>query len=198
MLDLVRSHVALELKGKLFDTLAAFCDGSELGGEVARLMWINLERYEVLPVRSAITTSGGWKKSRGVPAELEEIEAPARTYPATLSFIHLLNALVPFPPDNLGSGHRVPGIGPYVRFVVEDVLLKIDSREYADPAERWRITDAALEFVQKSLEGFDLSALAIGGQVSADAVQKLIQHPGFGVLLRVLVDSGTRDVLLGH
>ncbi|CAE6449212.1 unnamed protein product [Rhizoctonia solani] len=197
MLDLVRSHVALELKGKLFDTLAAFCDGSELGGEVARLMWINLERYEVLPVRSAITTSGGWKKSRGVPAELEEIEAPARTYPATLSFIHLLNALVPFPPDNLGSGHRVPGIGPYVRFVVEDVLLKIDSREYADPAERWRITDAALEFVQKSLEGFDLSALAIGGQVSADAVQKLIQHPGFGVLLRVLVDSGTRDVLLG-
>ncbi|CAE6442649.1 unnamed protein product [Rhizoctonia solani] len=196
MLDLVRSHVALELKGKLFDTLAAFCDGPELGGEVARLMWINLERYEVLPVRST-TTTGGWKKSRGVPAELEEIEAPARTYPATLSFLHLLNALVPSPPDNLGSGHRVLGTGPYVKFVIEDVLQKIDSREYADPAERWKITDAALQFVQKSLDGFDLGVLAIGGQASADVVQKLIQHPGFGVLLSVLVDSGTRDVLLG-
>ncbi|KAF8760740.1 Nucleoporin [Rhizoctonia solani] len=195
MLDLVRSPVALELKGKLFDTLAAFCDGPELGGEVARLMWVSLERYEVLPVRSTTTmTTGGWKKSRGVPAELEEIEAPARTYPATLSFLHLLNALVPFPPDNLGSGHRVVGTGPYVKFVVEDVLLKIDAREYADPSERWKVTDAALEFVQRSLDGFDLATLAIGGQ---DAVQKLVQHPGFGVLLRVLVDSATRDVLFG-
>ncbi|CAE6492429.1 unnamed protein product [Rhizoctonia solani] len=200
MLDLVRSHVALELKGKLFDTLAAFCDGPELGGEVAKLMWINLERYEVLPVRSTTSsTTAGWKKSRGVPAELEEIEAPARTYPATLSFLHLLNALVPFPPDNLGSGHRAPGTGPYVKFVMEDVLVKVDSREYVDPAERWKVVDAALAFVQASLDGFDLSALAAEAmqKLSSETVQKLIQHPGFGVLLRVLVDTATRDVLFG-
>ncbi|KAJ1300573.1 hypothetical protein OPQ81_002227 [Rhizoctonia solani] len=197
MLDLVRSHVALELKGKLFDTLAAFCDGPELGGEVARLMWASLERYEVLPVRATTTSSGaGWKKSRGVPAELDEIEAPARTYPATLSFLRLLNALVPFPPDNLGSGHRAPGTGPYVKFVLEDVLVKVDTREYGDPSERWKVMDAALEFVLRSLEGFDMSSLAGTGD-KADSVQKLVQHPGFGVLLRVLVDSPTRDVLFG-
>ncbi|KAG8726384.1 hypothetical protein FRC11_000246 [Ceratobasidium sp. 423] len=74
MLDLVRSHVALELKGKLFDTLAAFCNGPELGGEVARLMWASIEQSEVLPIRST-TTRGRWKENRGVPAELEEIEA---------------------------------------------------------------------------------------------------------------------------
>lgn len=32
MLDLVRAHVALELKGQIFDTLAAFCDTTTLTG----------------------------------------------------------------------------------------------------------------------------------------------------------------------
>ncbi|KEP47882.1 structural constituent of nuclear pore protein [Rhizoctonia solani 123E] len=197
MLDLVRSHVALELKGKLFDTLAAFCEGPELGGEVAKLMWVSLERYEVLPVRSTTTTTaGGWKKSRGVPAELDEIEGPARTYPATLSFLHLLNALVPFPPDNLGSGHRVPGTGPYVKFVLDDVLVKVDAREYLDPSERWKMVDAALAFVQASLDGFDMGVL-VGKSGGTHEAQKLVQHPGFGVLLRVLVDPTMRDVLFG-
>ena len=61
-------------------------------------MWVHLERYEVLPVRSVdsnvVGGMGGWKKSRGVPAELEEVEAPARQYPATMAFVHLLNSLV--------------------------------------------------------------------------------------------------------
>ncbi|KAG8703472.1 hypothetical protein FRC11_010691 [Ceratobasidium sp. 423] len=74
MLDLVRSHIALELQGKLLDTLAAFCDGPEVGSEVARLMWASIEQSEVLPVRST-TTRGRWKENCGVPAELEEIEA---------------------------------------------------------------------------------------------------------------------------
>ncbi|KAG8709047.1 hypothetical protein FRC11_005951 [Ceratobasidium sp. 423] len=99
MLDLVQSHVALELKGKLFDTLAAFCDGPELGGEVAQLI------------------------------------------------------------------------------------------------ESWKAMDAALEFVQASLEGFDLSALCID-KLGTESVQKLVQHPRFSVL-RVLVDSGIKDMLLG-
>ncbi|KAG8757407.1 hypothetical protein FRC11_004572 [Ceratobasidium sp. 423] len=74
MLNLVRSHVALELKGKLFNTLVAFCDGPELGSKVARLMWASIEQSKVLPVRST-TTRGRWKENRGVPAELEEIKA---------------------------------------------------------------------------------------------------------------------------
>ncbi|KAB5590005.1 Nuclear pore complex protein [Ceratobasidium theobromae] len=214
MLDLVRAHVALELKGKLFDTLAAFCetgDEAGVGTEIVKLMWGSLERYEVLPVRnaSALDTPAGWKKSRGVPAELEEVEAPARQYPATLAFLHLLNSLVRTPeavPDNLGSGHRVAGTGPYVRFVLDDVLLKIEQREYADPADRWRLTEACLEFIEYSLVGYDLGSLVAGEWASTNPgvraeqtaiVQRMVQHPGFGVLLRVLADERVRDVLLG-
>ncbi|KAF8593879.1 hypothetical protein BDV93DRAFT_193571 [Ceratobasidium sp. AG-I] len=154
MLDLVRAHVALELKGKIFDTLAAFCEvGDEVGvGQgVVKLMWVHLERYEVLPVRSvdsnAVGGMGGWKNSQGVPAELDKVEPPARQYPATMAFVHLLNSLIRAPeivPDNLGSGHRVPGTGPYVRFVLDDVLLQASEQEYADPADRWRLTEACL------------------------------------------------------
>ncbi|KAG9095701.1 hypothetical protein FRC06_009514, partial [Ceratobasidium sp. 370] len=214
MLDLVRAHVALELKGRIFNTLAAFCEtgttGVEENGavttEIVKLMWVHLERYEVLPVKA--DTGSGWRKSRGVPAELEEIEGPARQYPATIAFIHLLNSLVRSPetvPDNLGSGHRVPGAGPYVRFVLDDVLLKAEQREYADPIDRWRMTEACLCFVELALEGYDVpGGLVDWGSTNpvvraeqAAIVQRMVQHPGFGVLLRVLADERVRDVLLG-
>ncbi|KAG8791523.1 hypothetical protein FRC12_008949 [Ceratobasidium sp. 428] len=214
MLGLVRAHVALELKGRIFDTLAAFCEtgtaGAEENGgimtEIIKAMWIQLERYEVLPVKA--DTGTGWRKSRGVPAELEEIEAPARQYPATTAFIYLLNSLVRSPetvPDNLGSGHRVPGTGPYVRFVLDDVLLKADQREYVDPTDRWRMTEACFSFVELALEGYDVAGnLVDWGSTNpairaeqAAIVQRMVQHPGFGVLLRVLADDRVRDVLLG-
>ncbi|KAG8792522.1 hypothetical protein FRC12_005892 [Ceratobasidium sp. 428] len=165
MLGLVRAHVALELKGWIFDTLAAFCETETAGAEenggimtgIIKAMWIYLELYEVLPAN----TGSGWRKSRGVPAELDqEIEPPARQYPATTAFVYLLNSLVHSPetvPDNLGSGHRVPGTGPHVRFVLDDVLLKVDQREYADPTDRWRMTEACLSFVGLALEGYDAS-----------------------------------------
>ncbi|KAG8742094.1 hypothetical protein FRC10_002030 [Ceratobasidium sp. 414] len=214
MLGLVRAHVALELKGRIFNTLAAFCETGaaaveENGGvitEIIKIMWVHLERYEVLPVKA--DTGLGWRKSRGVPAELEEIEAPARQYPATIAFIHLLNSLVRSSeaiPDNLGGGHRVPGAGPYVRFVLDDVLLKAEQREYADPADRWQMTEACLCFVELALEGYDVATgLVDWGSTNpavraeqAAIVQRMVQHPGFGVLLRVLADERVRDVLLG-
>ncbi|KAG9090020.1 hypothetical protein FRC06_001248, partial [Ceratobasidium sp. 370] len=177
LLDLVRAHVALELRGRVFNMLAAFCEtgttGVEENGvvttEIVKLMWVHLERYEVLPFKA--DTGSGWRKSRGVPAELEEIEGPARQYPATIAFIHLLDSLVCCPetvPDNL------------------DVLLKAEQREYADPIDRWRTTEACLCFVELVPEGYD-----------AAIVQGMVQHPGFGVLLRVSADERVRDLLLG-
>ncbi|QRV99339.1 structural constituent of nuclear pore protein [Ceratobasidium sp. AG-Ba] len=131
--------------------------------DIIKMMWNALERYEVLPVKPETSSAAAaWRKSRGVPAELEEIEAPARQYPATTAFIRLLNALVKSPetlPDNLGSGHRIPGTAPYVRFVLDDVLLKAELREYADPQDRWHMTEACLCFVESSLDGYDLSVV---------------------------------------
>ncbi|KAF8608028.1 hypothetical protein BDV93DRAFT_551893 [Ceratobasidium sp. AG-I] len=149
MLDLVRAHAELELKGRIFDTVAALCEAGDeagVGQEIVKLMWGHPERCEVLTIRSvdsnAVGGMGGWKKSRGVLTELEEVEAPARQYPTTLAFVHLLNSLVRAPetvPDNLGSGRRVPGTSPYVRCVLDNALLK----EYTDPAVRLRLTEAS-------------------------------------------------------
>ncbi|KAG9119549.1 hypothetical protein FRC07_005386 [Ceratobasidium sp. 392] len=214
MLDLVRAHVALELKGRIFDTLAAFCETGAAGVEensgvatdIVKSMWIHLERYEVLPVKA--DTGAGWRKSRGVPAELEDIEAPGRQYPATTAFLYLLNSLVRTPetvPDNLGSGHRVPGTGPYVRFILDDVLLKAKQQEYTDPTDRWRMTEACLCFIELSLNSYDVASnLVDWGSTNpavraeqAAIVQRMVQYPGFGILLRVLADERVRDVLLG-
>ncbi|KAF8605775.1 hypothetical protein BDV93DRAFT_554111 [Ceratobasidium sp. AG-I] len=153
MLDLVPAHVVLELKGKIFDTLAAFCevrDEAGVGQEIVKLIWVHLERYKVLPTRSvdlnAIGGMGGWKKSRDIPAELEEVMLPARQYPATMVFVHPLKSLVRAPeiiPDNIGSGHRVLGTGPYLHFVLDNVLLKGSEQEYAGPADQWHLPKAS-------------------------------------------------------
>ncbi|KAF8594907.1 hypothetical protein BDV93DRAFT_515399 [Ceratobasidium sp. AG-I] len=104
MLDLVQPHIALELKGKIFNTLGVFA-----------------RTIQICPVRSvdsnATVGMRAWEKSRGIPVELEEVKAPVTQYPTTMPFVHLLNSLVQAPetvPNNLGSGHRVPSTGPYV------------------------------------------------------------------------------------
>ncbi|QRV96893.1 structural constituent of nuclear pore protein [Ceratobasidium sp. AG-Ba] len=104
--------------------------------DVIKMMWSALERSEVLPVKPETSPAVPWRNSRGVPAKLEEIKTPARQYPATTTFIHLLNALIKSPetlPGNLGSGHRICGMAPYVQFVLDDVLLKAELHEYVDP-----------------------------------------------------------------
>ncbi|KAG8790960.1 hypothetical protein FRC12_010537 [Ceratobasidium sp. 428] len=124
MLGLVRAYVALEHKGRPFDTLAAFCKtrtaGAEENGgtmvEVIKAVWIHLEWYEVLPVTA--DTGSGWRKSRGVPAELERYRGACATISCD-NGVHLF-AQQPCPftatiPDNLGSERHVPGTGPYVR-----------------------------------------------------------------------------------
>jgi len=120
----------------------------------------------------------------GILTELEEVEGPNKVYPESTAFVSLLNTLIHAPlssslastlspsltnalqkgadldshtiPDNLGAPNRAPGVEPYTRFVIEDVLLKTGEREYQDPRERWKITDKCLEFVEKTLASFDL------------------------------------------
>jgi nuclear pore complex protein Nup205 len=120
----------------------------------------------------------------GILTELEEVEAPNKVYPESTAFVSLLNTLIHAPlssplastlspslsnalqkgrdldsntiPDSLGAPNRAPGVEPYIKFVIDDVLLKTGQREYQDPRERWKITDKALEFVEKTLAAFDL------------------------------------------
>ncbi|GAA5922074.1 uncharacterized protein JCM15063_003177 [Sporobolomyces koalae] len=158
----------------------------------------------------------------GIMTELEEVEAPNKVYPESTAFVSLLNTLVHAPrssplasslspslatalqrgsdldsntiPDTLGAPNRAPGVEPYIKFVIDDVLLKTGQREYQDPRERWKITDKCLEFVEKTLASFDLGpflAWAAAGGRNTDGAQlaQVTLHPGFDTLTRILSGS---------
>lgn len=150
----------------------------------------------------------------GILTELVQVEGPGGRYPQSTAFVELLNTLIHVPstiepirrgieidtqtiPDNLGAPQRAPGVDPYVKFVIEDVLLKAGERDYHDPRERWAVTDVCLEFVEKSLVSFDLGPFlawaAVGGQRAASAptspLTQLLFHPGFDLLARILSAS---------
>ncbi|BGP04990.1 hypothetical protein JCM10049v2_000792 [Rhodotorula toruloides] len=157
----------------------------------------------------------------GILTELEEVEAPNKVFPESTAFVKLLCTLIHTPstlepirrgveldihtvPDNLGAPNRAPGVDPYVKFVVEDVLLKAGEREYADPKERWRVTDVCLAFVERCLASFDLGPflawVANGGRSTAagglSPLQHLAQHPGFDILSRILGSTPLLETIL--
>jgi len=158
----------------------------------------------------------------GIFTELEEVEAPNKIYPESTAFVQLLNTLIHTPvtggepirrgtdldtntiPDGLGAPNRPPGVDPYLKFVVDDVLLKAGQREYADPRERWKVTDVCLAFVEKCLVSFDLGPFlawaASGGRTSAGGaaspLQQLVAHPGFDILARLLGGTALLETVL--
>lgn len=166
-----------------------------------------------------VISRGQANPTGGIGLELEQVETPSKVYPATTAFVNLLVALlgtssgvagatdaasglasleasssVRAIPDNLGSPHRDPsyGIDAYTRFVVDDVLLKCDSREYKSPEEHWRVTERCLAYIEASLATINFSPLITmdGNASPASAVQRIVIHPGFDVLVRLL--SGSR------
>ncbi|GAA5919036.1 hypothetical protein JCM1841_003712 [Sporobolomyces salmonicolor] len=202
---------------------AGFVGGMSLGGSIAgRGGALNLRGPEPLTLEGGIFT------------ELEEVEAPNKVYPESTAFVSLLNTLIHAPstsslasslspsagtalqkgadldsqtiPDNLGAPNRPPGVDPYIKFVIDDVLLKTGQREYADPKERWQVTDVCLAFVEKCLASFDLGPFlawaAGGGQTrgtstgSNSPLAHLILHPGFDILSRILSGSALLETVL--
>ncbi|KAJ2077853.1 hypothetical protein H4R24_004871 [Coemansia sp. RSA 988] len=165
----------------------------------------------------AVGRGGGVARARGgIVFELEEIEASAETYAETRAFVRLVAALVhtssgtpglanvdrdplvyaapsPSLPTNLGNEYRVPGIGPYVSFVLDSVLLKAEQRSYLHTSEKWRVYASALDVVERCLATLDLRT-AGGGDAATQ--RDLVTHPGFEIAVRVLCGSRLLDVLL--
>ncbi|KAJ2807698.1 hypothetical protein H4R20_001179, partial [Coemansia guatemalensis] len=160
---------------------------------------------------------GGAARVRGgIVYELEEIEAAAETYAETRAFVRLIAALIhtssgapglgnvdrdplvyaapsPSLPADLGGTYRVPGINPYLTFVLDNVLLKAEQRSYRHSSEKWRVYAAALDVVERCLATLDLRT-AGGGDAAAQ--RELVTHPGFEIAVRVLCGSRLLDVLL--
>ncbi|KAJ2312061.1 hypothetical protein IWW54_002304, partial [Coemansia sp. RSA 2705] len=183
--------------------------------EMARRIWALLEQSQMLPTAAggdaALTVGRGARVRGGIAYELDEVEAAAETYPETRAFVRLVAALMHVAPGSddplaaaasasvpadLGAAHRVPGVAPYVAFVLDSVLLKAEQRAYRVADEKWAVYAQALDVVERSLATLDLGAVAGGAEPGADALRALATHPGFEIVVRVLCGSRLLDVLL--
>ena len=219
LLALVPLGIPLELKGALFNALASFCGpgGGQAGTDLCKSVWSLMERSEIINVRSSGGT--GVPMSKGVEIELEEVEAAHRLYPATIPFLKLLGTLthtqkrislkdqlsevesINTIPETLGQPYRLPGIGPFVSFVVNNVFSKISSREYAKPSDRWQTNDLCLCFIERCLASYSLESLVSPVeelQLKGDALIPLLVHPGYEITKRILSSTPLQTTLLTY
>ncbi len=47
-------------------------------------------------------------------------------------------------PGDLGISHRVPGVLPYIQFILHSVFLRFDTRGYRIPGQQWQVAAGAL------------------------------------------------------
>ncbi|KAJ3995979.1 nucleoporin Nup186/Nup192/Nup205 [Lentinula boryana] len=223
LVSLISLRIPLELKGMIFETLAAFCQpGAGIPGvEICRAVWTLMERLEVINVRAGATVSFGssFISVKGVEIELEEIEATHGLYPATIPFLKLLSTLIHTPkriplkdrvsdqastntiPESLGQPYHLPGIGPFVTFVIDNVFSKISSREYRRPSERWQMNDLCLAFIERILASYDMESLLASteeGSLKENSIVQFLVHPGYEVMKRMLTASNLQAVLLSY
>ena len=226
LVSLIPLGIPLELKGALFETLSAFCEpGAGVAGfEICKAIWTLLEKFEVISVRPGSdgafgTGSGLLPSGKGVEVELEEVEAVYKMYPATIPFLKLLSTLLHTPkrvllkdrvtdaepintiPDTLGQPHRLPGIGPFVSFVVDNVFSKIPNREYLRSSDRWQMNDLCLCFIERALASYDLESLVGFSddlQLKGDALVPLVVHPGYDIMKRLLTNSPLQSSILSY
>ncbi|RPD60781.1 hypothetical protein L227DRAFT_653063 [Lentinus tigrinus ALCF2SS1-6] len=220
MVSLIPLGVPLELKGAIFDTLAAFCapGAGAAGAEICKSVWTLMERLEVINVRVS-GAGAGLPVGRGVELELDEVESAYRLYPSTIPFLNLLSTLIHTPkriplrerisdptpvntiPESLGTPYRTPGIGPFVSFVVDNVFARIPTREYLRPSDRWRMNDLCLSFIERCLASFELESLVTSVeelQPSKEAVVQLAIHPGFELMRRLLTSTPLQSLILSY
>ncbi|KAJ1921949.1 hypothetical protein H4219_000296 [Mycoemilia scoparia] len=172
-----------------------------------------------------------WQKRGGIAYELEELEAADETYPETRAFLHLLSSLIhisaqapplsdlekdpnlfsmssPSIPGFLGEQYRIPGINPYVGFVLDAIFMKVRDREYRQSLEKWSIIAGCLDVVERCLATMDLSNFVVEGGVASSsdfankpggmqaALRYLVTQPGFEISIRILCGSRLLDEIL--
>ncbi|KAI9208816.1 nucleoporin Nup186/Nup192/Nup205 [Polychytrium aggregatum] len=217
LFGLLVCKISIELKAALFDTVAAFALPIEHAShtDITQQIWLYMEDAQVIstlpPTQSQ---SHPQPQIEGLLYDLEETETASQTYPETLAFIRLINNLlhphkyalnaVTF--NTLGAGHRVPGIRPYILYIINNVFLKLDTRPYANKPEKYTLYDACLTLFERSMVSFDFRKMIVDHELAiqsvpgtpeqidpvADAFQTaLTRHPGFEIYRRVLSPPGS-------
>ncbi|KAG6890211.1 hypothetical protein C0995_010222 [Termitomyces sp. Mi166 len=222
LVALIPLGIPLELKGAVFETLSAFCEpgAGNNGVEICKAVWTLMEKHEVINVRATQTGPfGAPVPVKGVEAELAEVEAVHRQYPSTIPFLALLGTLIHTPkriplkdrvtdaqpantlPETLGQPYRLPGIGPFTAFIIDNVFENIPNREYSRPSDRWQINDLCLCFIERALASFDLESLVNNPQGISPKPETLITllvHPGYDVMKRLLTRTPLQARILSY
>lgn len=223
LLSLIPLAIPLELKGAILDMPCAFCAPAAgvLGVEICKAVWTLIERLEVINVR--LGASGGFgmglAAAKGIEIELEEVEALHGMYPSTIPFLKLLSTLIHIPkqispqdqvsgveplntiPETLGQPYRLPGIGPFTSFVIDNVFANIPKRKYSRPSDQWQINDLCPTFIERSLASFLLEALVTAPDDAAFALNNLMPyliHPGYDIMKRMLTMTPLQSTLLQY
>ena len=84
LLSPIPLEIPFELKGAIFEALAAFC----------KAVWTLMERLEVVNVRMWPSTGVSMATGKGMEVELDQIESAHKSYPAAIPFLKLLSALI--------------------------------------------------------------------------------------------------------
>ncbi|CAD6247641.1 unnamed protein product [Miscanthus lutarioriparius] len=137
------------LKGALRNSITAFIKVSPL---LKDAIWNYLEQYD-LPVVTAPLGHHTATQVYDMRFELNEVEARRESYPSTISFLRLINALIVEERNISDKGRRFMGI---FKFVYEDVFGPFPQRAYADPLEKWELSLACLEHFRMVLSMYDI------------------------------------------
>ncbi|XP_067951509.1 nuclear pore complex protein Nup205-like [Watersipora subatra] len=153
LFGLVGCSVPISLKAEILLALASLAKSPEC----ASPLWQALEVSQLL----VTTTSHGFsaKPAGGLVTELENVESRLETYPMVRAFLQLLSNLCESsgnPPESLGAGYRAPGFQPYLIFIINDVLLKFNSRGYKKSSEKWQVAAGALSILHKLLQAHEV------------------------------------------
>jgi hypothetical protein len=201
---LVCCPVSVSLKGAIFRALSSISYGCP---ESCAEIWNLLEENHILmppgnqvsmdaqenrfTARESVNNGIGTHQRRpatqnrgrshgGILADLEGIESESGWYPCTTGFLMLLESLLTHSiPADVG-GHtrdRVPGIHPYVDFVLDDVLDRVHTRVYlpavgVDGAtQKFRMIALSMNILCMCLKHYGVNLLS---QLETDTLSNLV------------------------
>eukprot|EP01135_Chromosphaera_perkinsii_P004553 Nk52_evm23s288 gene=Nk52_evmTU23s288 len=198
LMGLLGCPVPASLKGEILNALSGFAKSPEIAVKI----WEFLELTQIVPTSSHAQVSGTRfsNSEGGIVHELEDIESGDERYPELIAFLGLMDVLTNVePPANLGAAHRIPGIHPYIEFMIKHVLLRFDSRGYVNESEKWESVMYVLKVLYKLLsryhpatEDFYDAHIDVLGDSHLDA-----KKPGYILMLQFLNASAVLKKVIG-
>ncbi|TDG40592.1 hypothetical protein AWZ03_012989 [Drosophila navojoa] len=184
LLGLVACATPVNLKGEILFTLAALSRSKE----TARNIWFHLEESQIIPTIPTVTTT---YPVFSLAEEINQNESRLEEYKLTRGILQLLyNLMTTNMPKSLGCGPRQPGYDPYLKFVIDSIMLKFYNRAYKDITEKWAVGASCLKLLYFLLASYRPKA--------SDFLEERDEHPypGYHVMLQLQVKSDMLRLVL--